>query len=91
MKLIPKRHMDPHVANFGPLKGAEQPATSPPEPPWETEPRPAQLGAQAVEVLHRPVPPRPVHPELHRLRTRPGGRHDASRAPRIQRQQDQVQ
>lgn len=54
-----------------------------PPPPWS---RPAQLGAQGVELLNRPVPSRPVHPELHRLRTRPGRRHGDSRTPQNQDQ-----
>lgn len=40
---------------------------------------PSQLGAQGVELLHCPVPPRAVDPEFHRLRTGPGRRHDGSR------------
>lgn len=40
---------------------------------------PSQLGAQGVELLHCPVPPRAVDPKFHRLRTGPGRRHDGSR------------
>lgn len=43
---------------------------------------PSQLGAQGVELLHCPVPPRAVDPEFHRLRTGPGCRHDGSRTTR---------
>lgn len=43
--------------------------------------KPAQLGAQGVELFHCPVPPRPIHPELRRLRTGAGRRHDGREFP----------
>lgn len=81
------------VGNFGPMKC---PCDPPPYPHPLHPPRfsrPAQLRAQVVEFFHRPVPPWTVHPELHRLRTRPGRRHDGSRTPpnQYQEHRDRVQ
>lgn len=86
-KLILKDHMDPSCRQLWPNEVSIWTHRFSPAPPimWS---RPAQLRAQGVEFLHSPVPPWSVHPELHRLRTRPGRRHDDSRPPPNQHQED---
>lgn len=86
-KLILKDHMDPLMQATLAQWSVHMNSSVFPCPPimWS---RPAQLRAQGVEFLHSPVPPWSVHPELHRLRTRPGRRHDDSRPPPNQHQED---